>query len=97
MRKAGWDALGHYEIAGNGAVPCFRALRRKPARCAPHGLVPGANCIAYENADDLVRQVDAITDDRYLELATGALAWARSNTTRSRAESLLSTLGLGLA
>lgn len=97
MRKAGWDALRHYEIAGNGAVPCFRALRRKPARCAPHGLVPGANCIAYENADDLVRQVEAITDDRYLELAVGALEWARSNTTRSRAQSLLSTLGLGQA
>jgi hypothetical protein len=93
-RRAGWDALRHYEIAGRGAVPCFRALGRKPARCAPHGLRPGVNCLAYENADDLVRQVEGIADDRYLELAAGSLEWARSNTTLRRAEFVLRKLGL---
>jgi hypothetical protein len=93
-RKAGWDALRHYEIAAAGAVPCFRELTRKPPRCAPHGLRPGVNCLAYADADDLFRQIDAVGDERYAELAGGALAWARENTTRRRAEGFLGRLGL---
>ena len=93
-KRAGWDALRHYEIAGNGAVPCFRRLQRKPPRCAPHGLRPGVNCIAYADADDLFRQVDRIDEERYLELAAGSLAWARENTTARRAELLIDRLGL---
>lgn len=93
-KKAGWDALRHYEIAANGAVPCFRDLRRKPPRCAPHGLRPGVNCIAYTDADDLFRQVGEIGDDRYLELAAASLDWARENTTARRAELFLDRLGL---
>ena len=96
-RKAGWDALRHYEIAAAGAVPCFRELTRKPPRCAPHGLRPGANCLAYADADDLFRQIDAVGDGRYAELAGGALAWARENTTRWRAEGFLERLGLSAA
>jgi len=93
-RKAGWDALRHYEIAANGAVPCFRELSRKPRRCAPHGLRPGVNCIAYADADDLFAQIEAIGESRYAELAAGALAWAGENTTRRRAEAFLARLGL---
>lgn len=91
-RKAGWDALRHYEIAASGTVPCFRDLPRKPRRCAPHGLRPGVNCLAYSDADDLLRQIDAIGEARYSELASGALAWAGANTTRKRAEAFLRTL-----
>ncbi len=83
--KAGWDALRHYEIAGNGAVPCFRDLDRKPPRCAPHGLRPGVQLPSLPDADQLFREVDAVRNDRYAKLATGALAWARQNTTVRRA------------
>jgi hypothetical protein len=93
-RKAGWDALRHYEIAANGAVPCFRDLARKPARCAPHGLRAGVNCLAYADAQDLFRQIDGIDDARYADLAHAALAWAGENTTRRRAETFLDRLGL---
>jgi hypothetical protein len=93
-KKAGWDALRHYEIAGNGAVPCFRDLDRKPRRCAPHGLRAGANCLAYAEAEELVRRVDSVSDDHYAELAAGALAWAGQNTTVRRAGQLLDRLGL---
>jgi hypothetical protein len=96
-RKAGWDALRHSEVAAAGAVPCFRDLTRKPPRCAPHGLQPGVNCLAYADADDLFRQIDGVGDARYAELAGGALAWARENTTRRRAEALLGRLGLSAA
>src|SRR5204863_8665429 len=37
-RRSGWDCLRHYEIAANGAVPCFRDLTLKASTCAPHGL-----------------------------------------------------------
>jgi hypothetical protein len=93
-RKAGWDALRHYEIAGNGSVPCFRDLQRKPPRCAPHGLRRDINCLAYRDADDLLRQATGMPEDRYAELAAGALAWARANTTRRRAERFLDSVGL---
>ena len=93
VKRAGWDALRHYEIAANGAVPCFRDLERKPAGCAPHGL-SAANCIVYSSADDLVEKTTALTVDRYAELQAGALAWARANSTRRRAEQFLEQVDL---
>ena len=92
-KRTGWDALRHYELAANGCVPCFRQLERKPPRCAPHGLEPGRNCLSYEDADDLMRQVEAMGEEHYLELQRGALAWARANSTRARAREFLRELG----
>jgi hypothetical protein len=94
MRKAGWDGMRHLEIAANGAVPCFRQLDAKPPHCAPHGLVSGSNCLSYTDADDLIAQVDGLSDAAYAKLASGALRWAADNTTRRRAEAFLGTLGL---
>ena len=83
----------HYELAANGCVPCFRLLERKPALCAPHGLEPGRNCLSYTDAEDLLRQVDAVDENRYAELQRGALTWARANSTRARARAFLDQLG----
>ncbi len=91
-KKAGWDALRHYEIAAAGAVPCFRDLGRKPARCAPFGL-DRTNCLIYGDADDLQAQVAALDDAAYGRLQTGALAWARANTTVLRARQFLAACG----
>ena len=79
-RRAGWDCLRHYEIAANGAVPCFRDLDVKPADCAPHGLVPGSNCLSYRNAFDLMGQIGALSEIRYEKLRESALAWSRGST-----------------
>jgi hypothetical protein len=92
-KRTGWDALRHYEIAANGCVPCFRDLEQKPPRCAPHGLEAGRNCLSYRDTDDLLRQVEGVGEERYAELQSGALAWARANTTRRRAEEFLRELG----
>jgi hypothetical protein len=92
-RKAGWDALRHYEIAAAGAVPCFRDLDRKPPRCAPHGL-DGTNCVIYRDADDLLAQVEALDDAAYTRLQQGALAWARASSTEARARAFLEACGL---
>jgi hypothetical protein len=94
-KRAGWDALRHYEIAANGAVPCFRALRRKPATCAPFGL-DESNCIVYRDADELLARVGRLGEDEYRMLQAGALAWARANTTVERARALLRTCGVGV-
>jgi len=91
-KRAGWDALRHYEIAASGAVPCFRDLDRKPATCAPFGLDEG-NCIAYRDADDLLAKVAALDDARYGALQAGALQWVRANTTTIRAGALLAACG----
>jgi hypothetical protein len=93
IKREGWDALRHYEIAANGAVPCFRALAQKPSTCAPFGL-DETNCIAYENADELLARVEALDQDKYAELQAGALAWARASTTTIRALALLRAFGL---
>jgi hypothetical protein len=95
-KKAGWDALRHYEIAAAGAVPCFRDLDRKPATCAPFGL-NRTNAIAYSRADDLLSQVAALDEDSYRRLQAGALAWARASTTVARAREFLSACGLEAA
>ena len=94
-KRAGWDALRHYEIAACGAVPCFRLLDRKPATCAPFGL-DANNCIAYRDAEDLLKQLEALEDERYATLQAGALAWAEANTTVVRARELLYACGIRL-
>jgi hypothetical protein len=95
-RREGWDALRHYEIAAAGAVPCFRDLHRKPPGCAPHGLVPGVNCLAYRSADDLLGQVRRIDEAAYARLRAGTLAWVADHTTRAAAQRLLGQLGIAL-
>jgi hypothetical protein len=93
-RKAGWDALRHYEIAAAGTVPCFRDLDSKPARAAPHGLIDGVNCIAYTDADQLLERVAAIGAAEYGQLRAGALDWARQNTTVALAGRVLAESGM---
>jgi hypothetical protein len=93
-KKAGWDTLRHYEVAAAGAIPCVRDLDRKPPRCAPHGL-HAANCVPYSDAGSLLRRLEGMRPDEEARLRAGALAWARDNTTRARAESFLAELGLG--
>ena len=92
-KREGWDALRHYEIAANGAVPCFRDLALKPELCAPHGL-DATNCLAYRDADHLLEQIASIDARRYAELQAGALRWARASTTAVRAQQLLAACGI---
>jgi hypothetical protein len=94
-KRAGWDCLRHYEQAANGCVPCFRDLERKPARCAPHGL-DSSNCVIYRDAGELLGTLEGMDDSTYKELQAGALAWARANTTRVRAQQFLRACGHGL-
>jgi hypothetical protein len=94
VKRAGWDALRHYEIAANGAVPCFRDLDRKPASCAPHGLIDGVNCIVYHSADELRGRIAALDEAGYARLQAGALEWVRANTTVVRAREVLGVFGL---
>jgi hypothetical protein len=93
VKRAGWDCLRHYELAANGCVPCFRALREKPPRCAPHGLNDG-NCVEYRDYDELMRRLDEIDEPRYQALQQGALRWARENSTVARARDFLRACGM---
>lgn len=93
-KRAGWDCMRHYELAASATIPCFRDLSKKPGSCAPHGLIPGVNCIEYRNADDLFAQLDALSPEHERRLAEGTLSWARANTTRSRALEFLAACGL---
>lgn len=92
-KREGWDALRHYEIAMNGAVPCFRALSSKPPGCAPYGL-DATNSIDYSDADDLLAQLAGIDDARYAELRRNAIAWAHAQSTVARARWFLAECGL---
>lgn len=94
-QRAGWDCLRHYEIAANGAVPCFRQLWAKPSTCAPHGL-DDSNCISYSGADDLMARIEALSPADYDSKQQGALRWARANSTRARARHVLAELGFAL-
>jgi hypothetical protein len=95
-KRGGWDCLRHYEIAANGCVPCFRDLHLKPERCAPHGL-DASNCLSYRSREDLLEQVEAISDDHYHRLRAGALRWAHDNSTTRRAAELLERLAWNVA
>jgi len=91
-KRGGWDCLRHYEIAANGAVPCFRLLREKPTNCAPHGLIHGKNCIDYSSGTDLLTQIKSLEDLDYKKLQVGAINWARNNSTLIRANEFLDAL-----
>jgi len=87
-KRAGWDCMRHYEIAANGAVPCFRDLHLKEATCAPHGL-DETNSITYRNVDDLIQKTQRLSESEYAALRRGAMSWVRENTTRVRAKQFL--------
>lgn len=93
MKRAGWDCMRHYEIAGNGAVPCFKDLSFKYEKCAPHGLKTGVNCIAYTSEADLFKQIESLSQKQYDHLASGALEWAHGHSTRRCAEGLVRVFG----
>ena len=78
MKRGGWDCLRHYEIAANGAVPCFRNLQDKPVTCAPHGLEDGKNCISYRSFRDLKSRIDGLSEKDYRQLQEGAMAWVKT-------------------
>jgi len=88
-KRAGWDCLRHYEIAANGAVICFKDLDKKPELCAPHGLVGGYNCISYNNYDDLMNKINALSYDEYFKMLNHSLDWIRQNSTLERVKKLL--------
>jgi hypothetical protein len=90
-KRAGWECIRHYEIAANGAVPCFRDLDRKPATCAPHGL-DAYNAVTYRDWGDLQARVRHIDASGYHELQERAITWARRNTTEVRAREILDAL-----
>jgi hypothetical protein len=79
-KRGGWDCLRHYEIAANGAVMCFKKLHEKPNECAPHDLVDGINCINYEDYNDLITKITAISEQQYAALQRNSLDWVRSKT-----------------
>lgn len=87
-KRAGWDCLRHYEIAANGAVPCFRELHKKPETCAPHGLTE-ENTIFYNSASDLMDRIARLSQADYLALQTGAIAWANANSTEQLAKQVV--------
>jgi hypothetical protein len=91
-KRGGWDCMRHYELAASGCVLCFRQLHAKPPSCAPHGLGP-ANALDYEDTDDLMAKLDALSPAAERELQEAALTWARENTTRAVATRFLRALG----
>lgn len=93
-KRAGWDCMRHYEIAANGAIPCFKQLSDKPASCAPHGLIDGVNCVEYRDADDLLSRVERLDESEIQLMTAGALDWARLNTTAVRARDFLAECGI---
>ena len=88
MKRGGWDCMRHYEMAGNGALLCFRNLDRKPIPCAPHGLSE-ANAIIYDTADDLIKKTQELKPERRELLQAESSRWIRENTTVKCAERIL--------
>jgi hypothetical protein len=91
-KRGGWDCMRHYEVAASGCVVCFRQLPSKPPTCAPHGL-DASNALTYDDADDLMAKLEALTPADERELQERALTWARDNTTRAVAGRFLRALG----
>ncbi len=90
-KRAGWDAMRHYEIAANGTVICFKNLDKKPVTCAPHGLNK-TNTIIYSSFEDLMEKINSITPEKYKELQINALKWVKAHTTTNLARYVLNVI-----
>lgn len=90
-KRAGWDCMRHYEIAANGAVICFKDLSKKSSFCAPHGLLPGVNCIEYFGYQDLITKISRLSENEYSSLQKNSLEWVKSKSSRIAAKSLLNS------
>ena len=88
IKRAGWDAIRHYELAASGCVLCFRDLDKKPATCAPDGL-DKTNTIIYHSWSDLMDRIEHMPEAEYNQLQLSALNWVRQHTTVACAERLL--------
>lgn len=93
-KKAGWDALRHYELAASGCVPLFKDLHAKPPTAAPLDLVDGVNAVGYTDAGTALQRIEQMDEETYARLRAGALEWGRRNTTRARALEVLESVGL---
>ena len=91
-KRAGWDCLRHYEIAANGAVICFKNLQLKPTYCAPHGLIPDFNCISYTDYNDLMSQINKLSDADYDNLQERSLSWVNENSCEQRVQKIFNLL-----
>jgi hypothetical protein len=87
-KRAGWEAIRHYELAASGCVLCFRDLDKKPATCAPDGL-DETNTIIYHSWSDLMAKIERLSDSEYARLQAGALAWVRAKTTTELAKKII--------
>ena len=94
MQKGGWDCMRHYEIAANQTVPCFYKLNRKPAHCAPHGLIDMENVIIFNNAEELENKINYIENNGlYKKLQKKVFEWAKTNSCSNISKYLLKKLG----
>jgi len=94
MRKAGWDCMRHYEIAANGAVPCFWRLSEKPEKSAPYGLKDMENVIAFDGPWELVKKIRQVEGSGlYLKIQKNALEWVRENSSEKQAKRLYENRG----
>lgn len=87
-KRAGWDCLRHYELAANGVVLCFKDFDKKNRLCAPHDLNKSF-IINYENAQDLMEQLNHLTPNQYDERMKKTLEWVKGKTTIKVAENVL--------
>ena len=70
-------------------------MRSRPP--APPTAWGPANALDYEDADDLMGKLEALSPAAERELQEGALTWASDNTTRAVATRFLRALGYGAA
>lgn len=87
-KRSGWDALRHYEYAAKSAILCFKQLDKKPSSAAPHGL-NHSNCIVYQNAKDLFRQLQSLSDEGKKMLYENTHRWAMEHSTKAEAQRFL--------
>jgi hypothetical protein len=89
--RAGWDCLRHYEMAANGCLLCFKDLEEKPFTCAPHGL-NRENCIIYKSPEDLMNQIEMMSEEKYNAMLDRSYTWIEHQTTDKRALEILQNI-----
>jgi hypothetical protein len=94
VKRGGWDSLRHYEYAAKGTVLCFKNLDDKPLSCAPHNLGMH-NAILYHSAQDLFKQIEELSEERYKELSKATTEWVLDYTTEKVAKRFINCIIYG--
>ena len=60
--------------------------------CAPHDLIHNFNCIDYEDYDDLIQQINLLSEEKFNFMIENSIEWAKNKSSKNISKHFLETI-----